>query len=61
MASFAALVSTFGGVLYMHSYKLGGWTLTFGVIYLAVVAGLFGGGMWFVKLFMRERIRRGFK
>jgi len=40
MASLAALITTFGGVLYMHSYKLGGWTLVFGILYLTVIAGL---------------------
>jgi phage-related holin len=39
-ASFAAFILTVGGVMYMHSYKFGGWTLLFGVINLILVLSL---------------------
>jgi len=39
-ASFAAFIMTVGGVMYMHSYKLGGFTLAFGVVYLVLILSL---------------------
>ena len=40
LTSLAAFCVTFGGVLYMHSFKHGGWFLLFGFIYLFIC--LFG-------------------
>ena len=40
LASLGAFLLTFGGVLYMHNFKLGGFTLFFGFIYVAAVATL---------------------
>jgi len=39
-ASFAAFIMTVGGVMYMHSYKFGGFTLFFGTVNLLLVLAL---------------------
>jgi cytochrome c oxidase subunit 3 len=37
LAAVAALITTFGGVMYMHSYQNGGWTLSWGLVLLLAV------------------------
>jgi len=40
LGSMGALMLTVGGVLYMHNFKLGGYSLFFGIFYTILVATL---------------------